>query len=122
MTTLKRLLTVSLLLLLTACGDAGIAALSAIGTAGKAYGGQVIAKDTAEADAWRAEHQGYVTECGTNLKMRIRDLTSTDFDETLARCDKLMLFSYSNMPEIFIERMGKRVRKFKAGAKEEPEK
>ena len=122
MTSLKRLLTVSLLLLLTACGDAGIAALSTIGSAAMVYGGQVIAKDTAEAENWRNNHQGLVTECNTSLLIRIRDVSKKDFDDILARCDKLMMFSYNNMPEIFVERMGKRVRKFKEAAKEEPEK
>ncbi|KKL81197.1 hypothetical protein LCGC14_1997190 [marine sediment metagenome] len=114
MTCLKQLLTVSLLLLLTACSGAGIAAISTIGSAAMVYGGQVIAKDTAEAENWRNNHQMLVTECNTSLLIRVRDITTTGFDETLARCDKLMLFSYNNMPEIFIERMSKRVIKLKA--------
>lgn len=114
MKTVRRLLTVSFLLLLTACGDAGIAALSTIGSAAMIYGGQVIAKDTAEAENWRNNHQGLVTECNTSLLIRIRDVSKMDFDDILARCDKLMMFSYNNMPEIFVERMAKRVKKLKA--------
>ena len=121
MITMRRLFTASLFLLLTACGDAGIVALSTIGSAAMIYGGQVIAKDTAEAEAWRVNHQGLVTECNTSLLMRVRDVSRTDFDKILARCNKLMMFSYSNMPEIFIERMGKRAIKLKAAAKKEPE-
>ncbi len=122
MASLRRFLAVSLLLLLTACGNAGVAALSTIGTAAMVYGGQVVAKDTVEAEKWRNNHQGLVTECNTSLLIRIRDVTKEDFDDILARCDKLMLFSYSNMPEIFVERMRKRVIKLKVGAKDESEK
>ena len=118
MTSLKRLLTASLFLLLTACGDAGIVALSTIGSAAMVYGGQVIAKDTAEAEAWRVNHQGLVTECNTSLLIQVRDVSKTDFDKILARCNKLMTFSYSNMPEIFIERMSKRAIKLRAAKKE----
>ena len=120
--TVKQLLTVSLLLLLTACGNAGVAAISTIGSAAMVYGGQVIAKDTAEAEAWRSNHQGLVTECNTSLLIRIRDVSKDDFDDILTRCDRLMTFSYNNMPEIFVERMGKRVIKLKAAAGKEPEK
>ena len=121
MKTMRRLLTVSLLLLLSACGtDAGIAALSTISSAAMIYGGQVVAKDTAEAENWRNNHQGLVTECNTSLLIRIRDVSKTDFNDILARCDKLMMFSYNNMPEIFVERMGKRVIKLKAAARKEP--
>lgn len=112
------MLTVSLLLLLTACGNAGIAAISTIGSAAMVYGGQVIAKDTAEAENWRNNHQGLVTECNTSLLIRIRDVSKKDFDDILARCDKLMMFSYNNMPEIFVERMAKRAIKLKAAKKE----
>lgn len=122
MKTMKQLLTVSLFLLLTACGSAGIAAISTIGSAAMVYGGQVIAKDTAEAERWRNNHQGLVTECNTSLLIRIREIVKTDFDDILERCEKLMLFSYNNMPEIFVERMGKRVIKLKATAEEKSKK
>ena len=117
MNAVKRLVAVSLFMLLAACNSAGIAAISTIGSAAMVYGGQVIAKDTAEAEAWRNNHQGLVTECNTSLLIRVRDVSKTDFDEVLARCDKLMMFSYSNMPEIFVERMAKRGIKLKAAAK-----
>lgn len=115
MKTMKHLLTVSLLLLLTACGDAGIAALGALGSSAIAYGTKVVVQDTEDAAIWRNEHRMIVGQCETKLMSRIDDLTTTDFDKIIGRCTKLLEFSADQQPEIFAERMLERYRRVKNG-------
>ncbi len=114
MTSLKRLLTVSLLLLLTACGDAGIAALGALGSSAMAYGTKVVIQDTEDAAIWRNEHRMVVGRCEEKLMQRIEDLTTKDFNKILERCERLLEFSADQQPQIFLERMQGRIDRVKA--------
>lgn len=115
MTSLKRLLTISFFLVMTACGDVGIAALGSLATAGMAYGTKVVVQDTEDAAIWRNEHRMIVGQCEAKLMSRVSDLATTDFDEILKRCTKLLEFSADQQPQIFAERMLERYRKGKGG-------
>jgi hypothetical protein len=108
---MKKLLLVVSLLLLTGCGDVGVAALGSLVTGGVAYGSKVVIQDTEDAAIWRSAHRTRVSQCETKLMQRIDDLTLTDFDETLKRCEKFLMFGRDHQPQIFLERMQERVLK-----------
>jgi len=113
------LLTASLFLLLTACGDAGIAALGSLVTAGTAYGSKIVIQDTEDAAIWRNEHRMVVGQCEQKLMQRVEDLATTDFDDILKRCERLLEFSADQQPQIFLERMQGRINRAKARSETE---
>lgn len=112
---MKRLLTISLFLVMTACGDVGIAALGSLATAGMAYGTKVVVQDTEDAAIWRNEHRMIVGQCEAKLMAGVDDLTKDGFDKLLKRCEVILMFSADQQPQIFAERMLERYRKAKGG-------
>jgi len=101
----KKILAISLLLLLTGCGTPLGMFLGAIGSSTVSFVSKSVQDDIAQAAVWRAGHHVIVSQCTTSLMRGIDDLTEGDFEKTLARCNTVLEFSAAQQPQILAVRL-----------------
>ncbi len=102
---MKKILSISLLLLLTGCGTPLGMALGVAGSSAVSFVSKSVQDDIAQAAVWRNGHQMLVSQCTTSLMRGIDELTEDKFDKTLERCNKVLEFSVQQQPEILAVRL-----------------
>jgi len=102
---MTRYIPIILALMVTGCGTPLGLALGAAGSSAVSFVSTGVKDDIAQAAIWRSGHQVLVSQCEGKLMLRVDDLAKADFDETLARCNKLLAFSVEQQPKILAARL-----------------